>query len=54
MNLNLILMVALNPSSISKVYVLAKHTRKTFKIVHQDITLLEMVHSDVCDSNKQP
>lgn len=54
MTLNLIPKICVNPSSRCEICVQAKFTRKPFKSVNRSTSALQLVHSDVCDSNRIP
>lgn len=53
-SLNIISRISLSPSSKCEAFVHAKQTKKSFKNVYRDSSLLEIIHSNMCDSNNQP
>ncbi|KAJ6791386.1 Uncharacterized protein M6B38_244565 [Iris pallida] len=52
MNLDLIPKTSIDDEHKCEICVQAKHTRLPFKSVYRDSELLELIHSDVCDSNR--
>ena len=50
--LNLIPKSSHNPSSKCEICVQGKHTKKPFKSITRNSEPLELIHSDVCDSNR--
>lgn len=54
MNLNLIPKTDLDVKNKCEICVQSKHTRLPFKSVDRNSDLLELIHSDVCDSNRTP
>ena len=54
MNLNIIPKSSVDLKHKCEVCVQAKFSRKPFKPVKRNTQLLELIHSDVCDSNRPP
>ena len=54
MNLDLIPKTQVNFKRKCEICVQAKQTRKAYKSVERNSQLLELIHSDVCDFNRQP
>ena len=54
MDLDLVPKSAINVKQKCEVCVQAKQTRKSFKSVERNTQLLDLVHSDICDSNRPP
>lgn len=54
MSLNLIPKFNIAPSARCEICVQSKFARKPFKSVERSSKPLELIHSDVCDSNRQP
>ena len=51
-NLNLTPKLKFDPSSKCEVCVQVKHVRKPFPLIDRTFVPLELIHSDLCDSNK--